>query len=80
MLGAAQWFERGRKMSRLYEMRLMVTEYNDDRTDAIDCAIQNEWDWENVEWDGNELSATGQSNLCGGETDEQFATRLTLAI
>ena len=67
-------------MSRFYEMHLTVSGFKPQRAVAIEEAANEEWPFEELSNDGNELSGAGQSNLCGGEGEEEFAARLTLAV
>ena len=71
---------RTRSMSRFYEMHLTVSGFKPQRAVAIEEAANEEWPFEELSNDGNELSGAGQSNLCGGEGEEEFAARLTLAV
>jgi len=67
-------------MSRLYEMEVSIEGFDPDKKDEIQDAAHDEWpfeDWQ--DWNG-ELSCHAQSNLGGGETDDQFARRLSDAI
>ena len=72
-------------MSRFYEMHLRVYGANPDRVDAIKQAAAEEWPFE--DWyplvhpsDPRSFFSSGQDNLCGGENDNEFATRLARAI
>lgn len=71
-------------MSRYYEMSVEVSGHASAKADAIQAAAEQEWpfgDW----WiagndDAATMHATGQSSLCGGESEEEFTERLALAI
>ena len=76
-------------MSRWYEASVQVDGYDPNRRRAIEDAATEEWEFD--DWYAQEgpldksktvptLSASGQSNLCGGETEAEFAHRLTVAI
>lgn len=67
-------------MSRSYEMYVSVTGFDPKRKDAIEDAACQEWEFPDWQHYKGEITATGQSNLCGGETEEQFAKRLQKAI
>ena len=74
-------------MSRLYNMSVTVEGYDPKRRVAIEEAAAEEWDfddWDERPLDKSEgpptLSVNGVSELCGGETEDKFARRLTLAI
>jgi hypothetical protein len=73
-------------MSRLYEMTVTISGYHPANTDKIQAAAEREWpftDW----WDSDDedldtppLEASAQSSLCGGESEEEFTERLSVAI
>jgi hypothetical protein len=83
-------------MSRFYEMQTEIKGYNRSKADEIIAAALEEWtefdgDIEETRClcsGENQDNATeivvitgcGQGNLCGGETEEQFANRLTQEI
>ena len=72
-------------MSRYYEMDVHFHRANPDRVDAIKQAAAEEWpfeDWYAVEYPDTPTSfgSNDQDNLCGGESDKEFATRLARAI
>lgn len=72
-------------MSRNYEMSVKVVGYNLKRDEAIEDAIVNEWDFESFEHYKNregkmEMTSFAQGQLCGGETEQEFADRLAKAI
>ena len=63
-------------MSRYYEITVVVTEYKPSKAVAIKEAIEQEWnftDW--CEYD-NRLTSSADGNLCGGESEYDFAVRL----
>jgi hypothetical protein len=67
-------------MSRHYEMSVEITSFQPERTDAITAAAGEEWpfdDWNEYE---GKLTASAEDSLCGGESEEEFAERLSLAI
>jgi len=66
-------------MSRLYEMSLVVRGAAVDEN-TISEAADEHWNFEDWSSYNKEISAHGQSNLCGGETEEEFAQRLTESI
>jgi hypothetical protein len=67
-------------MSRYYGMNVTISGHKPECAKAIREAAAEEWPFE--EWSDfdEHLSAYGEDNLCGGETEEQFTERLTLAI
>lgn len=67
-------------MSRHYRMHAEIAGGRPDRIDAIKVAAEEEWpfdDWN--EFEGT-LAASAEDNLCGGESEEEFTERLSLAI
>ena len=71
-------------MSRFYEMSVEVSGHNPAKVAEIQAAAEQEWpfdDWWSAEDDNAATRhASGQSSLCGGETEEEFTERLSLAI
>ena len=67
-------------MSRAYEMTVTVTEHNFKRKPAIITACKKEWDFEPHKTIKGEIYLSGESCLCGGETEDEFAQRLSGAI
>ncbi|MGE3407561.1 MAG: hypothetical protein AB7I37_12150 [Pirellulales bacterium] len=67
-------------MSRSYNMSVEVSEFNHELAEAIQASANAEW---NFAWfedvDGN-LHGDADGNLCGGESEEEFVDRLSLAI
>jgi len=67
-------------MSRYYSMYVTIKDADPARTEEIKAAAKAEWpleDW--YEHEGT-VTASGDSNLCGGESEEKFAERLSKAI
>jgi hypothetical protein len=62
-------------MSRAYDMYLQVAQFQPERREMIKAAAQEIWDFE---WfcDSPTLEGFGESSLCGGEMEDQFAKRL----
>ena len=67
-------------MSRSYSMSVCVNGYQPDREDAITNAANGEWDFTDQSEHESTLCASGDGQLCGGETEEEFTERLSLAI
>lgn len=69
-------------MSRYYGMHVEITDYTPDKSNAIQNAANEEWSSFAGDWNeqNNTLSAYGEASLCGGESEDEFATRLTHAI
>jgi hypothetical protein len=68
-------------MSRLYSMTVEIAGHDPARKGAIQLAATAEWPFEN-DWidNGDRMQASGDGQLCGGETEEEFTERLSLAV
>ena len=67
-------------MSRYYEMMIKVNDMAPDRKDAIEEAARAEWNWgDSCEGEGS-MTLSGDGQLCGGESEDEFAERITTAI
>jgi hypothetical protein len=65
-------------------MTVKVSGFKADRKEEVISAADSEWDFDDwigtTEKDATEtLTATGHGNLCGGETEAEFAKRLSRA-
>ena len=72
-------------MSRFYEMAVEISGYDPAKAEDIQAAAEAEWpfdDWwlAGAEEPGETMHASAQDNLCGGESEEAFTERLSLAI
>lgn len=76
-------------MSRYYGMNVEIKGYDTLKRDDIQAAAEEEWQWENDWYEYKPPAPTterpvmtnyGESNLCGGESEEEFAHRLRIAI
>jgi hypothetical protein len=67
-------------MSRYYQMDVVVKGTSEEKRAKIAAAMNSEWQFEDVAQYNGQLTATGTGNLCGGETEEEFAGRLADAI
>lgn len=71
-------------MSRLYEMSICVEGHNPDCAEKIKDAINDHWLIEHMDEyslnSGPEIHASGTSSLCGGESEEEFAERLSIDV
>jgi len=71
-------------MSRFYDMQIMIKKFNKDRIRQITEACIDEWPFEDLDvqqMDTNPvLIGYAESNLSGGESEEQFADRLAAAV
>jgi hypothetical protein len=69
-------------MSRGYEIAVEIEDFDACRENEITTAADNEWNFS--DWNFSEhtkvLSGSGRSNLCGGESEREFAERVTKAI
>jgi hypothetical protein len=68
-------------MSRYYEMQVTIRKADPARTQEIQDAASDEWpfeDW-NLEDDGR-IWANAEGSLVGGESEKEFAERLTKAV
>jgi hypothetical protein len=68
-------------MSRYYEMGVEISGYNRDKEPQIKQAAEEQWpfqDW----WPSDEggMYTSAESTLCGGESEEQFTERLSVAV
>ncbi len=66
-------------MSRAYSMSIEVSGHDPARKRAIRKAADAEWSFDSWDEFDGKLIASGDGSLGGGETEEQFAERLTLA-
>jgi len=73
-------------MSRFYEMSVEVSGHDPAKVAEIQAAAEQEWPFDDWWFAGEEddaaatMHASGQGSLCGGETEEEFTGRLSLAI
>ena len=74
-------------MSRLYEMRVRVTDFKKRKLNRIEKACLEQWSFDSEEFsmevDSKSiqgLTGKGIGALCGGESEEEFADRLAVAI
>ena len=73
-------------MSRSYEMDVEISGYDPAKVSQIQAAAENEWpfsDWwcsDEEDPDAAELQSSAQDRLGGGESEEQFTERLSVAI
>ena len=68
-------------MSRAYGMTVSVSRYDPAKRRQIRKAARTVWPFVGWDFDGaGTLHSYGESQLCGGETEEQFTERLTAAI
>ena len=67
-------------MSRYYSMSVTITGAAPGRFDPIMAAASAEWGFDGWYSHQGVLTASGNAQLFGGETEDQFAERLTKAI
>ena len=67
-------------MSRAYEMSVTIAGYDLARIEKIKAAAGEEWPFQDWCDSGEDLTASAEGQLCGGESEEEFTERLSLAI
>ena len=67
-------------MSRHYEMMITVNDMAPDRKDAIEEAARAEWDFGDCYEGERSMTLSGDGRLCGGESEDEFAERITKTI
>ena len=75
-------------MSRYYEAKIEIEEFDESRKKQIQQACMEEWGFEKDDFfcferhaDGVRcMEAVAQHSLCGGETEEEFSERMAEAI
>jgi hypothetical protein len=67
-------------MSRYYEMSVEISGHRPEKAEAIRAAAASLWEF--IDWydQDDTLRASAKGSLCGGETEEEFTERLSLAI
>ena len=70
-------------MSQSYSMHVEIKNFNPFNKDEIIAAAYAMWefeDWWETEDAGRFMSATGDDMLTGGESDDEFAQRLSMVV
>jgi hypothetical protein len=67
-------------MSRYYNMSVTIKGDDPERTEEIKAAADEEWGFEEWLTHNEALFASSDGSLCGGETEEEFAERISKAI
>jgi hypothetical protein len=67
-------------MSRFYEMTVEISGHDPEKEAAIQAAATKEWPFDDWICSEGNMRASAQDSLCGGETEEEFAERLSIAI
>jgi hypothetical protein len=67
-------------MSRFYEMSVEISGHRPQQADAVRAAAASLWNF--ADWDEKDgvLMSSARENLCGGESEEQFAERVSVAV
>jgi len=68
------------RMSRCYNMGVKIENLRPERIEAVKKTASEQWPFEDWFQHDGELSAWGESTLCGGESEEEFSDRLAEAI
>ena len=68
-------------MSRHYEMTVEISGHDPEKVSEIQAAAEEEWPFEDW-WSSDERrhASVRAGLICGGETEEQFTERLSVAI
>jgi hypothetical protein len=70
-----------RAMSRHYEMTVTISGHDPAKESQIQSAVAAEWPFDDWSKQGEgEMCSCAQDDLCGGESEEVFAERLSLAV
>jgi len=67
-------------MSRYYGMNVTISGHNPALAEAIQAAAGEEWPFEDWSDSDEQLTAYAEDNLCGGESEELFTERLSVAV
>jgi len=67
-------------MSRYYGMNVTISGHNPAFFEEIKVAAGEEWPFEEWSNSDEQLTAYAEDNLCGGESEELFTERLSVAI
>ena len=67
-------------MSRFFRMEVAISDHVPQNIAAMQKAAEEEWPFEDWRECAGEWVSDGESNLCGGETDDEFAERLSKAV
>ncbi len=71
-----------KQMSRYYNMVIKIDKYNADKSRVIISAVAEEWiiDLRNVDDPNERMLIGGEWYLCNGESEEEFADRVSSVI
>ncbi|OGW81648.1 MAG: hypothetical protein A3G33_08315 [Omnitrophica bacterium RIFCSPLOWO2_12_FULL_44_17] len=67
-------------MGRLYDMVIEVSGFKTERRQKIHKAVKKEWKIDSCDFRAQDAFFSGQNNLCGGESEEEFAERVANAV
>ena len=67
-------------MSRYYSMFIRIIGVAPERIEAVKRAAENEWSFDSWHEHDGTLTASGEDNLCSGETEDEFAERLAKEV
>ena len=67
-------------MSRYYEMMVTISDFAADKQAVVEAAANDEWDFTDCSEGNGLIMLTGKESLCGGESEAEFAERITKAI
>jgi hypothetical protein len=67
-------------MSRFFKMEVVISGHVLRKLDAIKKAAEEEWPFEDWRESANTWTSYAEGDLCGGESDEEFAERLSKAV
>ena len=67
-------------MSRSYEMSVEISGHRPEKANAVRDAAASLWGFADWYDQGDALTASAEGNLCGGESEEEFAERLSVAV
>jgi hypothetical protein len=61
-------------------MDVSINDFNKDKAEEIKAAAKRHWPFDEWHVFGDELASCEDGNLCEGESEEEFAERLSLAV
>jgi hypothetical protein len=68
-------------MSRYYEMDIYVRDFDEEQEAQIETAIEENWNVESIELEhATTIWFNGKDSLFGGESEEEFTRRVSIAV
>ena len=67
-------------MARFYNMEIDVSGFRKGKRKSIHEAVEKEWPIDSFDFHDQSALFGGEGNLCGGESEEEFARRITYAV